>query len=132
MKALVKTTAGPGFALREVPEPRIRENEVLIRVHRAGVCGTDVHIYEWDAWASGRCRPPFVVGHEFAGEVVETGALVENVRSGDRVTAEGFRDRAAIVTSADAASGSSARSGTPDPAPTEPLTRADIRETASV
>ena len=89
LKALVKETAGPGFALREVPEPRIRDNEVLIRVHRAGVCGTDVHIYEWDAWASGRCRPPFVVGHEFAGEVVEVGGLVENVRTGDRVTAEG-------------------------------------------
>lgn len=89
MKALVKETAGPGFALREVPEPRIRDNEVLIRVRRAGVCGTDVHIYEWDAWAAGRCRPPFVVGHEFAGDVVEVGELVESVREGDRVTAEG-------------------------------------------
>ncbi|MGZ8457796.1 MAG: L-threonine 3-dehydrogenase [Gemmatirosa sp.] len=89
MKALVKETAGPGFALREVPEPRIRENEVLIQVRRAGVCGTDVHIYEWDDWAKGRCRPPFVVGHEFAGDVVQVGALVENVKVGDRVTAEG-------------------------------------------
>ncbi len=89
MKALVKETAGPGFALREVPEPRIRDDEVLVRVRRAGVCGTDVHIYAWDAWAQGRCRPPFVVGHEFAGDVVEVGALVENVRAGDRVTAEG-------------------------------------------
>ena len=89
MKALVKVTAGPGFALREVPEPRIREDEVLIRVRRAGVCGTDVHIHEWDDWAKGRCRPPFVVGHEFAGDVVEVGALVENVREGQRVTAEG-------------------------------------------
>lgn len=89
MKALVKETAGPGFALREVPEPRIRDDEVLIRVRRAGVCGTDVHIYAWDAWAQGRCRPPFVVGHEFAGDVVEVGALVETVKTGDRVTAEG-------------------------------------------
>jgi threonine 3-dehydrogenase len=89
VKALVKETAGPGFALREVPEPRIREDEVLIRVRRAGVCGTDVHIHEWDDWAKGRCRPPFVVGHEFAGDVVEVGALVENVRAGQRVTAEG-------------------------------------------
>ncbi len=85
----MKETAGPGFALREVPEPRIRDDEVLVRVRRAGVCGTDVHIYAWDAWAQGRCRPPFVVGHEFAGDVVEVGALVENVRAGDRVTAEG-------------------------------------------
>jgi threonine 3-dehydrogenase len=89
LKALVKETAGPGFALREVPEPRIRDDEVLIRVRRAGVCGTDVHIYSWDAWAQGRCRPPFVVGHEFAGDVVEVGALVETVKAGDRVTAEG-------------------------------------------
>jgi threonine 3-dehydrogenase len=89
LKALVKETAGPGFALREVPEPRIREDEVLIQVRRAGVCGTDVHIYEWDDWARGRCRPPFVVGHEFAGDVVQVGALVENVKVGDRVTAEG-------------------------------------------
>jgi threonine 3-dehydrogenase len=85
----VKEVAGPGFALREVPEPRIRDDEVLIRVRRAGVCGTDVHIYAWDAWAQGRCRPPFVVGHEFAGDVVEVGALVETVKAGDRVTAEG-------------------------------------------
>ena len=89
MKALVKQTAGPGFALCDVPEPRIRDDEVLIRVRRAGVCGTDVHIYEWDAWARGRCRPPFVVGHEFAGDVIEVGALVESVKAGDRVTAEG-------------------------------------------
>jgi threonine 3-dehydrogenase len=89
LKALVKQTAGPGFALCDVPEPRIRDDEVLIRVRRAGVCGTDVHIYEWDAWARGRCRPPFVVGHEFAGDVVAVGGLVETVKVGDRVTAEG-------------------------------------------
>jgi threonine 3-dehydrogenase len=89
VKALVKEKAAPGFSLREVPEPRVRDDEVLIRVRRAGVCGTDVHIYEWDAWASARCKPPFVVGHEFAGDVVEVGALVETVKVGDRVTAEG-------------------------------------------
>jgi threonine 3-dehydrogenase len=89
LKALVKETAGPGFALRDVPEPRIRDDEVLIQVRRAGVCGTDVHIHEWDDWARGRCRPPFVVGHEFAGDVVQVGGLVENVKVGDRVTAEG-------------------------------------------
>jgi threonine 3-dehydrogenase len=72
-----------------MPKPEIRGDEVLIRVRRAGVCGTDVHIYEWDAWASGRCRPPFIVGHEFAGDVVEVGTLVTDVRVGDRVTAEG-------------------------------------------
>lgn len=89
MKALVKVAAGPGFELRDVPRPQIREDEVLIRVRRAGVCGTDVHIYEWDDWARGRCKPPFTVGHEFAGDVVEVGRLVKDVREGDRVTAEG-------------------------------------------
>jgi threonine 3-dehydrogenase len=89
VKALVKERAAAGFTLTEVPEPTIRDDEVLIRVRRAGVCGTDVHIYEWDAWAQGRCRPPFVVGHEFAGDVVQVGQLVTDVRVGDRVTAEG-------------------------------------------
>ena len=89
MRALVKKDAAPGFALAEVPVPVIREDEVLIRVRRAGVCGTDVHIYEWDDWARGRCKPPFVVGHEFAGDVVEVGRLVTDVAIGDRVTAEG-------------------------------------------
>jgi threonine 3-dehydrogenase len=77
------------MVLRDVPEPKIRDNEVLIKVRRAGVCGTDVHIYDWDQWASGRCKPPFIVGHEFAGDVVEVGRLVTDVQEGDRVTAEG-------------------------------------------
>ena len=85
----MKAAAGPGFALQDVPRPSIRDDEVLIRVRRAGVCGTDVHIYEWDDWAQGRCKPPFIVGHEFAGDVVEVGNLVTDVREGDRVTAEG-------------------------------------------
>jgi len=75
--------------LKDVPEPTIRDDEVLIRVRRAGVCGTDVHIYEWDDWARGRCHPPFVVGHEFAGDVARVGSLVVDVHVGDRVTAEG-------------------------------------------
>ena len=62
MKALVKGKAGPGFVLTDVPEPAIRDDEVLIRVRRAGVCGTDVHIYDWDAWAQGRVKPPITVG----------------------------------------------------------------------
>lgn len=89
MRALVKAEPGPGFVLKDVPEPTIRGDEVLIRVRRAGVCGTDVHIYEWDDWAKGRCKPPFIVGHEFAGDVVRVGSLVTDVREGDRVTAEG-------------------------------------------
>lgn len=89
MKALVKTAAAAGFTLQDVPVPTIRDNEVLIKVRNAGVCGTDVHIHDWDAWASGRCRPPFTVGHEFAGEVAQVGSLVADVKIGDRVTAEG-------------------------------------------
>jgi threonine 3-dehydrogenase len=89
VRALVKPTAAPGFTLKQVPEPTIRDDEVLIHVRRAGVCGTDVHIYDWDAWAQGRCKPPFVVGHEFAGEVAQVGKLVTDVHVGDRVTAEG-------------------------------------------
>jgi threonine 3-dehydrogenase len=89
MKALVKTVAGPGLTLCDVPVPTIRDDEVLIRVRAAGVCGTDVHIYTWDRWAASRCRPPFIVGHEFAGDVAAVGALVTSVAVGDRVTAEG-------------------------------------------
>ena len=89
MRALVKATAGPGFVLKDVAPPQIRDDEVLIRVRRAGVCGTDVHLYEWDAWAQGRCRPPFTVGHEFAGDVAAVGRFVTDVKEGDRVTAEG-------------------------------------------
>jgi threonine 3-dehydrogenase len=89
VKALVKERAGAGFVLKDVPEPRIRDDEVLIRVRRAGVCGTDVHIYEWDDWAKGRVKPPIIVGHEFAGDVAEVGKLVTDVHVGDRVTAEG-------------------------------------------
>ena len=89
MRALTKNTSSQGFILSDVPQPGIRDDEVLIRVRRAGVCGTDVHIYEWDDWARSRCRPPFVVGHEFAGDVVQVGNLVTDVHVGDRVTAEG-------------------------------------------
>ncbi len=77
------------MVLTEVPEPTIREDEVLIRVRRAGVCGTDLHIYQWDDWARRRVKPPIIVGHEFAGDVVRVGRLVTDVHEGDRVTAEG-------------------------------------------
>ena len=73
MRALVKTAAGPGLELTDVPEPAMGINDVLIRVHRTGICGTDLHIDAWDAWAARTIRPPLVVGHEFVGEVVEVG-----------------------------------------------------------
>ncbi len=78
--------------LREVPKPSCGPTDVLIRVHAAGVCGTDLHIWEWDAWAAGRLRPPLVIGHEFAGEIVALGveAAAEGLlATGDPVTAEG-------------------------------------------
>jgi threonine 3-dehydrogenase len=89
MKALVKPNAGPGFLLTEVPVPEIGPGDVLIAVEKAGLCGTDHHIYAWDAWAQGRIKPPLVVGHEFMGTVAAVGAAVRSVRVGERVGAEG-------------------------------------------
>ncbi|TAM78086.1 L-threonine 3-dehydrogenase [bacterium] len=89
MRALVKSTAAPGMALSEVPVPRIGPTDVLIAVRKAGVCGTDQHIYRWDAWAQRRVVPPLVVGHEFMGVVAAVGEGVRSVQPGDRVSAEG-------------------------------------------
>ena len=92
MRALVKAGPGPGMVLREVPRPVCGPSDVLIRVHHAGVCGTDLHIWEWDSWASNRLKPPVVIGHEFAGEIVELGreaAAAGLLAVGDLVTAEG-------------------------------------------
>jgi threonine 3-dehydrogenase len=92
MRALVKESAGPGIVLREVPVPVCGGSEALIRVHHAGVCGTDLHIWEWDSWASNRLKLPVVVGHEFAGEITELGAEAGAsglLAVGDLVTAEG-------------------------------------------
>lgn len=89
MPALQKLTAGKGFELSEVPVPEPGKNDVLIRVRKTGVCGTDVHIYEWDNWASHRVHPPLTIGHEFMGVVERTGEAVENFAPGDRVSGEG-------------------------------------------
>jgi threonine 3-dehydrogenase len=92
MRAVVKAAPGAGLELTEVPTPSVGARDVLIRVHNAGVCGTDLHIWEWDSWAAGRLRPPVTIGHEFAGEVVELGPEVaaEDIFAvGDLVTAEG-------------------------------------------
>jgi threonine 3-dehydrogenase len=92
MRALVKECASPGIVLREVPAPECGPADALIKVHHAGVCGTDLHIWEWDSWASGRIRPPVIVGHEFAGEITRLGpeAQAEGLLAvGDLVTAEG-------------------------------------------
>jgi threonine 3-dehydrogenase len=89
VKALVKETAAPGLSLCEVPDPRPGPGEVAIRVLRTGICGTDLHIYEWDGWARSTIRPPLVVGHEFVGEIVELGAGVTAFEVGEIVGAEG-------------------------------------------
>jgi threonine 3-dehydrogenase len=89
MLALVKTAPGPGLELREVAIPEIGINDVLIRVRRTGICGTDLHIDAWDAWAAKTIVPPLVVGHEFVGEVVEIGSNVSDIAPGDLVSGEG-------------------------------------------
>jgi len=89
MKALVKSRPEPGIWLESVPIPTAGPNEVLIRVHKTGICGTDLHIVRWDDWAQRNIHPPRVIGHEFVGEIVEIGPGVTGYRIGDRVTAEG-------------------------------------------
>ena len=89
MLALVKTTAGPGLELRDVPEPEMGINDVRIRVHKTGICGTDLHIESWDPWAARSIKPPLIVGHEFVGEIVEVGSNVSDFHPGDIVSGEG-------------------------------------------
>ncbi len=89
MKALVKKKEGPGLWLEEIEEPRISINDVLIRVDRTGICGTDLHVYQWDAWARKTIRVPMTVGHEFVGEIIEVGSNVADFHPGDIVSAEG-------------------------------------------
>lgn len=89
MRAIVKESAAPGLTFKEMPAPRLGPGEVLIRVRRVGLCGTDLHIYHWNHWAEGRVRPPLIIGHEFAGVVEETGPGVTGLAPGDKVTAEG-------------------------------------------
>lgn len=89
MQAVVKDKRAPGLTVTSVPKPRAGSGEVLIAVRHAGVCGTDLHIADWDAWAQGRLKPPLVIGHEFAGEIVEVGTGVTELTRGQLVTAEG-------------------------------------------
>ena len=89
MRALVKPGATPGFVLTDVPVPHFGAGDALIRVEKAGLCGTDHHIYAWDAWAQRRVAPPLVVGHEFMGTVAAVGSEVRSIRVGERVAGEG-------------------------------------------
>ncbi|MQL52062.1 L-threonine 3-dehydrogenase [Desulfofundulus thermobenzoicus] len=89
MKGVVKEKPEPGAVYREdLPVPRVRDNEILVRVKATAICGTDLHIYPWTEWAQARLKLPMVFGHEFAGEVVALGSMVKNFRIGDRVAGE--------------------------------------------
>jgi threonine 3-dehydrogenase len=89
MKALVKAAPEPGIWMEMVPRPTPDTNDVLIKIQKTAICGTDLHIYHWDEWARHTIQTPLVIGHEFVGEVVETGPGVTHYRVGDRVSGEG-------------------------------------------
>jgi threonine 3-dehydrogenase len=89
LKALVKSRSEPGLWLQDVPEPKPGINDVLIRVLRTGICGTDVHIFDWNGWAQRTIKVPMVIGHEFVGEIVAVGANVNDFHPGELVSGEG-------------------------------------------
>lgn len=89
MKALVKKESKPGLWLEDIDPPKVDINDVLIKVHKTGICGTDLHIYNWDEWAQKTIPVPMAIGHEFVGEVVDTGANVTDFHPGEIVSGEG-------------------------------------------
>ncbi len=89
MKAIVKSRPEKGIWMEDVPMPEIGPNDVLIKVKKAAICGTDLHIYKWDEWAQQTIKTPVTIGHEYMGTVVETGSEVDRVQVGERVTVEG-------------------------------------------
>lgn len=89
MNALVKPVAGPGLELRQVPIPEPGPGEVLIKIHKTSICGTDVHIYNWDNWAQQTIKPPVVTGHEYVGEIYKLGTGATKYKIGQRVSGEG-------------------------------------------
>ena len=89
MRAIVKPSAAPGLEMREVPVPTPGPNDVLIKLEKTAICGTDLHIYQWDDWAQRTIKPPLVIGHEFVGRIVDMGEGVRGYQEGQRVSAEG-------------------------------------------
>jgi threonine 3-dehydrogenase len=89
VKAIVKTKPEKGIWMEDVPMPKIGPNDVLIKIKKSAICGTDLHIYKWDEWAQSAIKPPLTIGHEFMGTVVEIGSEVDRVAIGERVTVEG-------------------------------------------
>lgn len=89
MRALVKARAEPGLWMQDCPIPEIGPDDVLVKVHKTGICGTDIHIYKWDEWASKTIPVPMITGHEYAGEIAAVGADVRDLKIGQRVSGEG-------------------------------------------
>jgi threonine 3-dehydrogenase len=89
VRALVKAKAEPGIWMQDVPVPEIGPNDVLIKVRKASICGTDIHIWNWDAWSQKTIKVPMVIGHEFMGEIAKLGAEVTGFQVGERVSGEG-------------------------------------------
>jgi threonine 3-dehydrogenase len=89
MKALVKQQAAPGMWMADIPEPVVGPNDVLIKINKTAICGTDMHIYKWDAWAQRTIKVPMAVGHEYCGRIVDMGSEVRGFSVGDRVSGEG-------------------------------------------
>src|SRR5258708_12225123 len=88
MQAVVKPSPAPGAEIREVKVPEFGRTDVLVKVKVASICGTDLHIYEWDRWAQGRIHPPLIPGHEFSAELVPSGDEVTTVKQVDFVSSE--------------------------------------------
>ena len=89
MKALVKKYAEPGIWMEDVPMPEVGVNDVLIKIWKVAICGTDLHIYNWDQWSQNTIKTPMTIGHEYVGEIIKMGSGVTNYKIGDRVTGEG-------------------------------------------
>ena len=89
MKALIKKEAKPGIWMGDIPEPSIGPNDVLIKIDKTAICGTDIHIYRWDTWAQRTIKVPMAVGHEYVGRIVDMGSEVRGFALGDRVSGEG-------------------------------------------
>lgn len=89
MKAVMKTERAKGIVIKDVAIPKIKDNEVLVKVKAAGICGTDIHLYHWNQWCENvNAKNPMIIGHEYCGEVVEVGTAVKSLKVGDLVAAE--------------------------------------------
>ena len=89
MKALIKQTAEPGLSMGDLPTPPVGHNDVLIKINKTAICGTDMHIFNWDPWAQRTIHVPMAIGHEYCGSIVEMGSEVRGLAIGDRVSGEG-------------------------------------------